>query len=216
MSFTGPFTLQRGLDAGLTERVLRGPAYQRLLHGVYAPAGLAATTTVRARAALLLAPEGAVVARHTAAILWGGVVPASPDIQLVIPPGSRLRVSGVDARVRRQHETVQHGGCPMTCATQTFLDLAGDLDLVDLVVLGDSLVRTGVATLGTTSWPPLPHTEGDVPDSLVGPPRTYDRVSTPRWSRASGCCSSSLGFLNPSSTMRCATRRPAACATGST
>jgi hypothetical protein len=102
---------------------------------------------VRARAALLLAPEGAVVARHTAAALWGGVVPASPDIQLVIPPGSRLRVSGVDARVRRQHETVQHGGLPLTCATQTFLDLAGDLDLVDLVVLGDSLVRSGVATL---------------------------------------------------------------------
>jgi len=42
---------------------------------------------------------------------------------------------------------VQHGGLPLTCATQTFLDLAGDLDLVDLVVLGDSLVRTGVATL---------------------------------------------------------------------
>ena len=54
-------------------------------------------------------------------------------------------MSGVDARVRRQHEAVQHQGLPMTCATQTFLDLAGDLDLVDLVVLGDSLVRAGVA-----------------------------------------------------------------------
>ena len=146
MSFTGPFTLQRGLDAGLTERVLRGPTYQRLLHGVYAPAGLAATTRVRARAALLLAPEGAVVARHTAAALWGGVVPASPDIQLVIPPGSRLRVSGVDARVRRRPATLWHNGLPMTSPAQTFLDLAGDLDLVDMVVLGDSLVRTGVTT----------------------------------------------------------------------
>ena len=45
--------------------------------------------------------RGRGVARHTAAALWGGVVPASPDIQLVIPPGSRLRVSGIDARVRR-------------------------------------------------------------------------------------------------------------------
>ena len=73
-------------------------------------------------------------------------MPASPDIQLVIPPGSRLRVSGVDARVRRQRDAVQHHGLPMTSPTQTFLDLAGDLDLVDLVVLGDSLVRAGVAT----------------------------------------------------------------------
>jgi hypothetical protein len=145
MSFTGPFTLQRGLDAGLTERVLRGPAYQRLMHGVYAPAGVTPTTTVRARAALLLAPEGALLARHTAATVWGGVVPASPNIQLVIPPGSRLRVSGIDARVRRRPASLWHNGLPMTTPAQTFLDLASDLDLVDLVVLGDSLVRAGVA-----------------------------------------------------------------------
>ena len=72
MSLTGPFTLQRGLDAGLTERVLRGPAYRRLLHGVYAPVGVTPTKMVRARAALLLSPAGALVARHTAAALWGG------------------------------------------------------------------------------------------------------------------------------------------------
>ncbi len=146
MSFTGPFTLQCGLDAGLTERMLRGPAYQRLLQGVYAPAGVTPTPTVRARAALLVAPGGAMLARHTAATLWGGVVPTSPDIQLVIPPGSRLRISGVDARVRRRSTRVCHNGLPMTTPAQTFLDLAGDLDLVDLVVLGDSLVRAGVAT----------------------------------------------------------------------
>ena len=145
MSLTGPFTLQRGLDAGLTERVLRGPAYRRLLHGVYAPAGVTPTTTVQARAALLLAPEGAVVARHTAATLWGGVVPMSPDIHLGLPPGSRLRVSGVDARVRRRPDAVVHHGLPMTSPAQTFLDLADDLDLVDMVVVGDSLVRAGVA-----------------------------------------------------------------------
>jgi Protein of unknown function (DUF559) len=144
MSLNGPFTLQRGLEDGLSERVLRGPAYQRLLHGVYAPAGVTPTTTVRARAALLLAPEGALLARQTAATLWGGVVPASPDIQLVLPPGSRLRVSGVDARVRRRPETVVHNGLPLTSPAQTFLDLASDLDLVDMVVVGDSLVGAGV------------------------------------------------------------------------
>ena len=37
MSLTGPFTLRRGLDAGLSERVMRGPGYRRLFHGVYAP-----------------------------------------------------------------------------------------------------------------------------------------------------------------------------------
>ncbi len=71
-------------------------------------------------------------------------MPASPEIQLVLPPGSRLRVSGVDARVRRRPEAVVHNGLPMTSPAQTFLDLADDLDLVDLVVVGDSLVRAGV------------------------------------------------------------------------
>lgn len=125
---------------------MRGPAYRRLFHGVYAPADLTPTQTVRARAALLLAPKGALLARHSAAALWGGVVPARPDIQLDIPPGSRLRVSGVDARVRRAPGAELHHGLPVTSPTQTFLDLAGDLDLVDLVVLGDSLVRAGVVT----------------------------------------------------------------------
>ena len=187
MSLTGPFTLQRGLDAGLTERVLRGPAYRRLLHGVYAPVGVTPTTMVRARAALLLAPVGAVVARHTAAALWGGVVPASPEIQLVLPPGSRLRVSGVDARVRRRPEAVVHNGLPMTSPAQTFLDLADDLDLVDLVVVGDSLVRAGVdeARGAGRRHGRIPREAG--PIALGEPPHTCETVSTLRWSHASGC-----------------------------
>ena len=147
MSLTGPFTLQRGLDAGLTERVLRGPAYRRLLHGVYAPVGshtdhdgsgprgpAAGTRWCCCWLATPPRPSGE------------AVVPTSPDIQLGLPPGSRLRVSGVDARVRRRPDAVVHHGLPMTSPAQTFLDLAGDLDLVDMVVVGDSLVRAGVAT----------------------------------------------------------------------
>ena len=145
MSLTGPFTLRQGLDAGLSERVMRGPGYRRLFHGVYAPVELTPTVTVRARAALLVAPKGALLARHSAATLWGGVVPATPDLQLDIPPGSRLRVAGVEARVRLAPDAARHRGLPITSPTQTFLDLA-DLDLVDLVVLGDSLVRAGVVT----------------------------------------------------------------------
>jgi hypothetical protein len=112
MSLTGPFTLRRGLDAGLSQQVVRGPGYRRLFHGVYAPVDLTPTLTVRAHAALLVAPKSAVLARHSAATLWGGVVPATPDIQLAIPPGSRLRVAGVDARVRRAPDAALHHGLP--------------------------------------------------------------------------------------------------------
>jgi hypothetical protein len=76
---TGPFTRAEGLRAGLTDADLRGRACQRVFQNVYIPATVAVTPLVRARAALTVAPTGAVVARHTAATLWGGVVPVTND-----------------------------------------------------------------------------------------------------------------------------------------
>lgn len=56
-----------------------GPCgFARVFHGVYAPVDAAGTLPTRAAAALLLAPDGAALARHTAARLWGGVVPPCP------------------------------------------------------------------------------------------------------------------------------------------
>ncbi|HEU4329676.1 MAG TPA: DUF559 domain-containing protein [Lapillicoccus sp.] len=131
---------------GLTERVLRGPGYRRVFHGVYLPSGITPSTRRRAEAALAIAPTGAAVSRQTAAALWGGVVPPSPDVHLTLPPDSRLRVRGVDARVRSTPQVRSHDGLPLTSPPQTFVDLAAELGLVDLVVLGDSLARAGATT----------------------------------------------------------------------
>ncbi len=140
-----PFTREQGLRLGLTDWTIR-TGYVRLLHGVYVSAGVPITPWLRASAALLVAPAGAVVARHTAAVLWGGVVPESPDVHLLVPPGRRVRRDGLDVRETATPDVAVQRGIPMTTPVQTFLDLGEHLDLVQLVVLGDALVRNQPVT----------------------------------------------------------------------
>jgi hypothetical protein len=128
-------------ERGITAGELRGPRWVRLYNDLYLPASVEVTDQVRARAALRLAPEGALVARHTAARLLGGVVPHTSDVHLALPSG-RLRVAGIDAR-RGTGRAARIHRIPITSAEATFVGLADDLSLVDLVVLGDSLVKSG-------------------------------------------------------------------------
>lgn len=145
---SGPFTRADARTAGVSPDVLRGPGVVRLFHGVYVATCATVTLEVTALAALRCAPKGSRVARHTAARLWGGVVPDSPDLHLLIPAGERCRVQGIDARVSSSLDGLTRAGLPVTTPARTFVDLAEDLTLLDLVVLGDSLVRRSVVTPG--------------------------------------------------------------------
>ncbi|HYN29453.1 MAG TPA: DUF559 domain-containing protein [Dermatophilaceae bacterium] len=140
-----PFTRQQGLASGLTDRAMRRTC-TRLFTGVYVAGSTPVTPLVLARAALLLAPEGAVVADSTAARLWGGAVPHDPLLRVVVGPRSSMDVRGIAARRSQGVEQVFHAGVRVTSPEQTFVDLAARLPLVDLVVLGDSLLRAGVTT----------------------------------------------------------------------
>ena len=143
-SSAGPVTFLTRASArerGITEGQLRGPRWVRLFNDLYLPASVEVTDEVRARAALTLAPEGAMVSRHTAASLLGGVVPHTADVHLTLPSG-RLRVAGIDAR-RGTGRAARIRRIRITSAEATFVGLADDLTLVDLVVLGDSLVKAG-------------------------------------------------------------------------
>lgn len=142
----GPFLGSDALRSGVSARTLHGPSVVRLFHGVYVASCIRVTVELMARAALLVAPERAVVARYTAARLWGGVVPDSPHVHVSHPRQDRLRMSGIDARVSACPQVTTRRGVPLTTPAQTFVDLAADLDLVDLVVLGDSLVRRSVVS----------------------------------------------------------------------
>lgn len=137
----GPFLRARAIRAGLTQWELRR-AFRPVFRGVYVPVATVITDVLRYRAALLLAAEGSYLSHHSAARLLGGVVPDDPDVHLT-SPGPRARMVGIAAHRAKQGQAVTiRSQLPVTTAGQTFLDLAQSLTLVDLVVLGDSLVKT--------------------------------------------------------------------------
>ncbi|MER7073587.1 hypothetical protein [Terrabacter sp. NPDC000476] len=142
-----PFTVADARAAGISRWQLEGPRFQRLFTGIYVRSDVAVTTPVLAAAALLASPPGTAVCHHTAAALWGAAVPHSPDVHVAVPDGRRLVVSGLRAhRPTVVPATGRRRGLPVTSPERTFLDLAAELDLVDLVVLGDSLVHVGVTS----------------------------------------------------------------------
>lgn len=142
-----PFTRAEALRAGIDDAALAGAAYHQVFWGVHLSSDVAPTLVMRALAALTISPPTAVVTHHTAARLWGGVPPDSSDVHLTVPRVHRPKVAGIRPhRVVRMPVPVTRRGLPVTSAERTFLDLGRWCDLVDLVVLGDSLVRAGATT----------------------------------------------------------------------
>lgn len=137
-----PFTFQAGLDAGLSRKQLRGDAFVRLFRGCYVSAQVRQTPELVLRAALLAVPSASFVTHHSAARLLGGVVPGSADAHVGTVDHHKTEKSGIVVhRYRAQPELVRRRGVRVTSSVRTFLDLAEVLELVDLVVLGDSLVK---------------------------------------------------------------------------
>ncbi|HEU4999024.1 MAG TPA: hypothetical protein VFT68_08780 [Lapillicoccus sp.] len=142
-----PFSRAQGVRAGLTDYELRTSAYVRLFHDVYLARDAPRTLASTAHAALLHAPRSAVVSHETAAVLWGGVVPPTSSIHLTVPPHETyVRVGVRTHRLKGERPILIRHGLPLTSPEQTFIDLAGRLDLVQLVTLGDRLVGRGVTS----------------------------------------------------------------------
>jgi very-short-patch-repair endonuclease len=102
------------------------------------------TTELRAKAALGISPSGSYVSHFTAAQLWGAAVPNVSDVHVTVPGDAGRTVRrGVKAHAAADGTaTTRIRALPITTPEQTFLDLAAaGIDLVALVVLGDSLVR---------------------------------------------------------------------------
>ena len=100
------------------------------------------TVVVRARAALLVAPEGGVLSHWTSARLWGGVVPDNEWTHIAFMRDVRLRLRGIKPhRFRHRLDVKRRHGLPVTSPEQTFCHLARHLGLVDLVALGDRFVK---------------------------------------------------------------------------
>ncbi len=136
-----PFTHRQAGALGITRRELQSRAYRKLLRGIYIRAEAPVGPYEETRAALLAASDGAFASHHTAARLWGGIVPHSARAHVSVPRG-RPRSPREDLAVHSSSRTpTSFRGQAVTTPLDTFLDCATALDLLDLVILGDSLVR---------------------------------------------------------------------------
>jgi hypothetical protein len=138
-----PFNRAQARAAGIRLREVLGPQFHKILYDSYVSSSVPITTRLRAEAALSLSAVGSYISHHTAAELWGGVVPACSDVHITVPgEAPRSRRQGIRAHsTTGSTVTPTFQGLRISSPTQTFLDLAGSLDLVELVVLGDSLVK---------------------------------------------------------------------------
>ena len=142
-----PFTRAEAYAGGLTDRDLRSDRFVRVFRGVYIDRATTRTAVIRAQAALRIAPPSAVVSHHTAAVIWGGAVPPQSVVHISVPTGQDCQVNGI--RTHRYLDMSPPSWCRglrVTSPERTMCDLARTLDLVELVVLGDRLVRREVTT----------------------------------------------------------------------
>ena len=80
-------------------------------------------------------------------MLWGGSIPPSSAVHLTISRSHTFQAAGIRTHESdRARMTTFRRGLRVTTPEQTFVDLAGSLDLVEMVVLGDRLVRREVTT----------------------------------------------------------------------
>lgn len=142
-----PFLRRGAQQAGISDDHLAGPGFRAIFRGVHVTADVPITLTLRAQAALTAAPAGAMISHHTAAKLWGGVVPDTSAVHVSIPPGTSFSRAGVI--VHRPHTLPAVGTrrrVRVARPEETFLACAAYLALVELVVLGESLVGAGATT----------------------------------------------------------------------
>lgn len=138
-----PFTRADAIAAGIEPRLLRGKRFRRIFKGVYISDDVPPSPLHRAEAAVILHPPGAFASHLSAARVYDVPVPHLADEHVSVfdekdrrrRPGIRCHVAPPGARVGR------HKGIPVAMPIPMFIQLAPMLSLVDLVVVGDALVR---------------------------------------------------------------------------
>ena len=79
LDITQPFTRQQALAAGLTDEQLRGDEFVKVIGAVFVSTLVGRTPQVRAGAALLVHPQGAIASHATVARLLGAPIPHDPS-----------------------------------------------------------------------------------------------------------------------------------------
>ncbi len=143
--FVGSHAVADGL---LSVRQLRGPYVHRVVQGVYRPAWIPLTHSLKCRALCLVLPDGAVVTGASAATVLGlalasphdPVVVAAPD-HLTVPRRNGVRLRRVAAR-SLAHRDVD--GVRLAGPRRIAFDAAVGLPLHEATAALDAVVRHGI------------------------------------------------------------------------
>lgn len=145
---TRPFSRAAATAAGLTLRELRTVAYRTVFTGVYLSAGVPVTPALRAEAALVPFAGDAFASHASAARILGIPIPTLPDEHVsVLRQRDRRHRPGIVCHLARNPTVITRDGVRVSGYEQVFVELASLVNLVDLVVVGDHLVRKGRVTL---------------------------------------------------------------------
>jgi hypothetical protein len=149
-----PFTRAQALAAGIRPSALRTCQYRRLFPGVYVAGDVPLTAWLRAAAALACFPDRACATHASAARITGVPIPTIPDEHVtVVEQRNRRRRAGIVCHHAQRTQFRWVDGIRVSSHAQMFVELATLLSLVDLVVVGDHLVRrTSTTRAGLTAF----------------------------------------------------------------
>jgi hypothetical protein len=135
-----PFTTAEARRAGVGRGVLCGPAVRSIFPGVYVAAAVEPSEPVRVLAALKVLPPNTLVTGITALRMLGVAVGHQEPLTFVTRHPHQIRLTGVRV-IRVGVLPRSHRG--VVPADNAFTVAATRLDLAELVVAGDWLVRLG-------------------------------------------------------------------------
>ncbi|GAA5141969.1 hypothetical protein GCM10023340_04640 [Nocardioides marinquilinus] len=139
---SGPFTRRELIAAGGTAATLRRGDYRQVLPRVWMHTS-ALDDLALVRAALHIHPADAVASHMSAALVLGLPVPDQPFAHVTVfrHRDRRFRREIKPHVTERRRRVIRRRGLRVTDPVATFIDCAGWLSLVDMVILGDALAK---------------------------------------------------------------------------
>lgn len=141
-----PFTRADAIAAGISPKELRGSKFRRIFYGVYIEARVPDHPLIRTQAALIVHPPDAFASHFTAGHVYGVPLPVHAlEHVTVSKKADRTDRDGIQCHVAApgHGEVTVVDGLRVSSACAMFVELASYLTLLDLVVVGDALVRLG-------------------------------------------------------------------------
>jgi hypothetical protein len=134
---------------GVTRGVVAGPRYTQIVYGIHVPSGVETTRGLEYEALQLAVPDGAFSHRTGGHILGLPVQGSLVVVQMTVaPPKNPPRRRGVKGyeRALPAGDVIEWRGLRVTSAARTLIDLAEETSPRELVVIGDVILRKGLAT----------------------------------------------------------------------